>query len=310
MKRAHPSSPFFSTGWLWFLGLLLLPVSGHAQASEEKMACLAAHEGGQDLRKTGKLKEARAKFARCAQSTCPGPIVSDCTQRSSEVQQAIPTVVFAGVGTDGKETSAIKVLLNGMPLVERLDGKSIELDPGEHTFQFEHNGKAKQETFIIREGERNRVLSVSFHEKPETSIAKPPEKQPPEKQPPERKEPEKPPAAPPLEEASGGSKPTALLVTGLAGLGVGLGFGTWALSLKGTVADKCDPSQRSCVDDQGKDAAKLGGTVSTISTVGTVVGLAGLGAWLLWPSRKETSTARLDAGPVAGGGMVRWQGSW
>ena len=267
------------------------------------MACLAAHEQGQDLRKTGKLRKARAKFARCAQSTCPGPIVSDCTQWSSEVQQAIPTVVFAGTGTDGKETSAIKVLLDGMPLVERLDGKAVEVDPGEHTFQFEHSGKSKKETFIIREGERNRVLSISFQEKTEPPVAKPPEKQPP----PEPKEPEKPPE--PLRSAKG-SKPVAPLVIGLAGLGVGLGFGAWALGLKGTVTDKCNTSSHQCSDEQGRDAAKLGTPVATVSTVGTVIGVLGLGTWLLWPSRKETSTAQLDAGPIAGGGMVRWYGSW
>jgi hypothetical protein len=144
---------------------------------------------------------------------------------------------------------------------------------------------------------------INLSEKTEPPVAKPPEKQPR----PEPKEPEKPPE--PLRSAKG-SKPVAPLVIGLAGLGVGLGFGAWALGLKGTVTDKCNTSSHQCSDEQGRDAAKLGTPVATVSTVGTVIGVLGLGTWLLWPSRKETSTAQLDAGPIAGGGMVRWYGSW
>ncbi|MCS6900318.1 MAG: hypothetical protein RMJ98_06085 [Myxococcales bacterium] len=301
---------------LGLAGCWLIPATVHGQTSEEKLACAAAHGEGQDLRKAGKLLQARARFARCAQATCPQLLVPDCVQWSSEVQQAIPTVVFAGMGTDGKETSAIKVLVDGLPLVDRLDGKAIELDPGEHTFLFEHNGKKKQETFLIREGERNRMISVSFAEEaPPKNEKKPPpewkEKNSP-KEPPEEKKPlvpaEEKPSPPVSEKTSSG--PTALLVTGLAGLGVGLGFGAWALSLKSTVASKCDRAARTCTDEDGKNAAGLGSTVGTISTAGTILGLAGLGAWLLWPRSKEPQTASLDVGPTAGGGMVRWQGRW
>lgn len=295
--------------WSW-----LLPVAGHAQANEEKRMCLKAHEEGQDLRKAAKLKDARARFARCAQSSCPGPVVADCTQWSTEIQQTIPTVVFSGVGKDGKETSRIKVLMDGAPLVERLDGKATELDPGEHSFQFEYEGKTKQEKHIIREGERNRILTVSFVEQAETPVvepsSKPPVKQPLTEIPPEKKPANNVPAKDAASPSAGSSSaPTFLLVTGLAGLGVGLATGAWALSLKNTVRDNCDTSARTCTNSEGKDAASLGSTVATISTVGTVVGLVGLGAWLFWPN-SEKQSARLDGGPVAGGGMLRWQGAW
>lgn len=317
--------PRISSSWQakgrTFAPLLVLLLStsgiGHASSPEEKQQCLAAHESGQGLRKQSKFKEARAQFARCSQSACPGPVAEDCSRWGTEVLGEMPTVVFAGVGANGKETSRIKVRLDGEPLVDTMDGKSVEVDPGEHTFHYEFQGEEKEERLVIRAGEKNRLLKISFQSK--TPAAKPPEQSTgnvtknPSKTPADPPEQARPPTrSKPVQEPTTSSSPlrTVALVTGGVGLTLGAGFGLWALSLKSTVNEKCNPSNRTCSDEEGREAARTGSTVSTVSTVSAVVGLVGLGTWLLWPSSKEKQSATLDAFPVAGGGLMQWRGRW
>ncbi|MCU0655741.1 MAG: hypothetical protein MUF64_10790 [Polyangiaceae bacterium] len=265
-----------------------LLAAGPLRAEQDKASCLDAYERGQEARQAGKLREARGKFAVCAQVSCPGLFVSDCARWGEEVQQVIPTVIFSGVGAAGEETSAIKVYMDGVALAEKVDGRAVEVDPGEHSFVFEHEGVTQKKVLVVRQGERDRLVPISF------ARASAPR------------------STPAAEQASGpGSSrgPTAFLVGGIAGLGLGLGMGAWALSLKGKMESGCDAASRFCKDEASRDAAKLGGTVATVSTVGALVGLVSLGTWWFWPSRKPGDAA-LEASPTVGGGMLRWQGVW
>jgi hypothetical protein len=48
-------------------------------------------------------------------------------------------------------------------VAESLDGKPVPLDPGVHRFRFEQpNGVAHETQVLLREGEKNRVLTVNF----------------------------------------------------------------------------------------------------------------------------------------------------
>jgi hypothetical protein len=56
--------------------------------------------------------------------------------------------------------------LDGAPFASRLDGSALELDPGPHTLRFEHASfPSVEQHVVLREGERDRVISVSFVER-------------------------------------------------------------------------------------------------------------------------------------------------
>jgi hypothetical protein len=147
-----------------FLGVLLagLLVTSFASGAEQtKQKCAANSESAQDLRRAGKLHEARASFAACTAASCPGPIREDCAQRLKDIEAAMPTVVLEAKNAAGHDLSAVRVTMDGTLLREELDGTAIAIDPGEHTFAFEASGFRKTEdTAVVREGERDRRVRV------------------------------------------------------------------------------------------------------------------------------------------------------
>jgi hypothetical protein len=132
-----------------------------AAAEPTKHECIAANEAAQDLRSAGKLREARAKLALCMASGCPGPVREDCSQRLSEVDAVMPSIVFEVKDGSGNDVSAVRVKMDGQPLVAVLDGSAIPVDPGQHTFVFVGPRLLKSETTLaLQEGERDRHQRV------------------------------------------------------------------------------------------------------------------------------------------------------
>ena len=141
------------------LGLLLAA----APAFADVQACLAASEKGQRARSAGKLREARDHFLTCGQDACPTLVRQDCAQWNAELARTLPTVVFGARDAEGRDLFDVTVTMDGEPLVTKLDGKSVTVDPGKHTFRFETQGHAPvTETALVKEGERARLLDVTF----------------------------------------------------------------------------------------------------------------------------------------------------
>lgn len=141
------------------LGLL---VAGEARA-DDKEVCVRTVEHAQNVRLDGKLREARDEFMSCARAVCPDAIRQDCTRWITEVDASLPSVVFEGVWADGRDVTGMTVSLDGKPLAGAEAGRAVALDPGEHTFRFDVAGAAPIETRnVIREGEKNRILRVTF----------------------------------------------------------------------------------------------------------------------------------------------------
>jgi hypothetical protein len=81
----------------------------------------------------------------------------------TEVEAAMPSVSFAAKDQSGKDTTDVRVSIDGQFLTDVLDGKSIAVDPGSHTLRFEHAGDAPiEQALVVREGEKSRVVSVSW----------------------------------------------------------------------------------------------------------------------------------------------------
>lgn len=139
----------------------LLAIPGVASADVQ--ACLAASEKGQKLRSQGKLREARENFVVCGSESCPNVVRRDCNQWNSELAVSLPTVVFGAKDRSGKDLFDVTVSMDGEVLVKKLDGKSVTVDPGKHTFTFVAPGLTPlSETNLIKEGERARVINVTL----------------------------------------------------------------------------------------------------------------------------------------------------
>lgn len=132
-------------------------------ASADLQACLSASEKGQRLRSAGKLREAREQFVICGDDKCPGLVRHDCNQWNAELQSSLPTVVFGAKDKSGQDLFDVTVSVDGQPLVTKLDGKSVSVDPGKHTFKFETAGMPPvTEVALVKEGERARNITVVF----------------------------------------------------------------------------------------------------------------------------------------------------
>ena len=129
--------------------------------ADEREQCASAADQAQQLRDEGKYRRAREQFLLCARDACPGPIKKDCLDWLSKVDDVAPTVVFAAKDGD-RDISDVKVLIDGVQITEKLDGKPLLVDTGEHSFKFEHGGEVKEQKVLITAGQKGRNISVQF----------------------------------------------------------------------------------------------------------------------------------------------------
>jgi hypothetical protein len=146
----------------WPLLACLATVAATKTASaQDKAACLDAADQGQKLRGAHQLIAARDKFRVCAAAGCPGVVQSDCAEWLDGVEKDVPTIVFEVRDGTGQELTAVRVTLDGKPLVDSLDGTALPVDPGAHTFGFEVAGQPPvTQQFVLHEGQRGRTERV------------------------------------------------------------------------------------------------------------------------------------------------------
>jgi hypothetical protein len=273
-------------------GVLVTAPWARADAPTKK-ECAAANETAQDLRSTGKLRQARERLAICTADTCPGPIREDCAQRLEEVEAAVPSLMIEAVDLSGHDLSSVRVTMDGVPLTQQLGGRAIEVDPGEHRFIFDAQGfKKKSDTVVVREGERNRSLRVVLE-----SIATQPVA---------------------LALGSDGGVRRALGITmgatGAAGIVLGAIFGLVAKSTYNHALSECGGEPNTCAGlagVQGLQDRQTAGGQAAFATVDFVVGAALLagGAALYFTAPGEGGVA--VAGTVSnGGGGLAVRGKW
>jgi hypothetical protein len=164
----------------------------------------------------------------------------------------LPTVVVQAIDAGGHDLTDVKVTVDGQPFLDRLDGKAVPIDPGEHLFGFERPGaKRIDRAIVISQGEKNRRLEIRWAEDP--VVDKP--------------GPEPVGGAPPL------ISPGAWVLggIGLAGITLFAVFGGVSLAEKSDAADTCAPNCSDAVVDGIR--AKL-----IVADVSLAVGVASLGA--------------------------------
>jgi hypothetical protein len=255
----HPRTPAVAAS----LAVALLAAQAHAD-DDPMSQCIAASEKGLDLRKQGKLLEARGVLAACAAATTCGPDISSvCQKRIAEISATLPSIVFLPKDAAGNDVAGVKVTIDDAAAGASgasgvLDGRPIVLDPGNHTFKFEFPGHPPVErSFVLLEGAKDRQERVDLV----------------------------PPAPPPSPVASSvgahgaegapsgsGQRTAALVVGGVGVLGVAAGtvFGLLASSKWSDSKNECGSSSSLCLGNRAQavsdhDAAATDATVSTVA---------------------------------------------
>jgi hypothetical protein len=155
---------------------VLAPVTAPSRVAraDEIGACKAAAEEGEARRVEGKLRAARDRFLACSRTTCPGVIRDACIQSFTEIERILPTVVVRARDARGKDVLGVRVIIDGEPVLARLTGKAIPVDPGPHRFRYEAaSGQAREEQVLVAQGERDRLIHVTFDAALESDGARP-----------------------------------------------------------------------------------------------------------------------------------------
>jgi hypothetical protein len=227
-------------------------------------------------------------------------VQTDCASWLADVEKALPTVVLTAKNGDGADLVDVKVSVDGQPLVAKLDGQAVPMNPGSHTFHFEGVGGTSQDRqVVVREGDKNQPVAAVLG----AASSAPPAS----------------PLAPPVAGGGAGETPESssslktvgwvLGGVGVAGLAAGTVFGIVAMSSKsGAHCDAnnvCDPGTTSGIK-----------TTALLSDIGWVAGgvltAGGLALVLLAPSPHHEGAATVRIAPVvaAQGGGVTVGGAW
>jgi hypothetical protein len=149
--------------WLAATPVTLVVTSGaQALPNIRTKACVDAYGAAQEHRKSNDLLKARESLLTCAATTCPAVVQGDCTTWLAQVVEAIPSIVLEGT-LDGEHVFDVSVSMDGAPLVQELDGKPIEINPGLHTFTFERKGLDPiEKKMIIAEHYKSLLVSAAW----------------------------------------------------------------------------------------------------------------------------------------------------
>jgi hypothetical protein len=274
-------------------------VSVDAEAANPTMAeCIAANETSIKLRADHKLLQARDQALVCAAASCPSAIRKVCQQRITNLNGALPTLVFVAKDAGGNDLSAVAVTIDNQPLVDHLDGGAIAVDPGDHIFSFTAAGLPRVEKrIVLYEGEKGRREQITLGATPEISPAIPPF------------------FPSPTSSGLGTRRVLGLALGGLGVVGIGVGsvfgaltFSAWsstnaACGSGGTT--RCSPAQSSAVNAD-RSSAETRGTISTVAFIAGGVLVAGGLTLFLTGGHHERNAASpaVTVAPTLGPGLA------
>jgi hypothetical protein len=146
---------------------------GSTRARADDTVCHRAYVETQRLQRTAHFQAARREAVACGQDTCSETVRSQCTTWLENIERALPTLVIDARDGSGATLAAVRVEANGDLLAERLNGRALELDPGEYVLRFRHDGQVVDQRTLIRESEKYRTIAVRFGDPPGSAPALP-----------------------------------------------------------------------------------------------------------------------------------------
>jgi hypothetical protein len=141
---------------------LLTLQAPEARGADDKNSCVASYGSSQELRRDQHLARAREELRSCARAACPALVRTDCIAWLDQVQAEFPTLAIHAQ-KDGVDVANVKVMVDNEVAAARLDGSSLEVEPGEHTLRFETEGAPPVVIkLVVREREKDRPIPVAF----------------------------------------------------------------------------------------------------------------------------------------------------
>ncbi len=275
---------------------LVTTVSVSALADPSKGECVEADTRAQTFRSAGKLRDARAQLEICMSQACPAPVRQDCTERLDEVMRVSPNVILDVKDRAGSDLAQATVAMDGLPFLDHLDGKAVDVDPGPHTFVVVVSGHAPVTTSVlVHEGDKARRVAVVIETEPHTVTSVTETRH--DAMGSQRTEPVT--TSSPLGPAKIAG--LTMISLGVVGLGIGAAFGFVAMSKQSDA--KC-PSNV-CQDETGLQALHSAGQAGDVSTAlfvaGAVLGVAGLVVFIVAPKPTHIAVGFGPSGVVLGG---------
>ena len=138
------------------------------RSNPELQACIDTHESAQlDVRRADFLL-ARWKLDRCASPRCPTLIRDDCASLKRQLLPRIPSIVPAATDPKGRELVDVAVWIDGVRVLERLDGSALQVNPGEHELKLETAaGTVVRRRIRVEEGVKSQLVRVAFGQRAE-----------------------------------------------------------------------------------------------------------------------------------------------
>ena len=140
---------------------LALASPARAQKTRTIDECIAASEKAQVDRTAGQLRSARDAAHRCLDTRCPAPIRKDCDAWATELERAIPTILYRVRDARDADVIASTISVDGVPVPNALDGRAHEIDPGAHEVEARAAGfETSRVRVVIEEGVRPRTIEL------------------------------------------------------------------------------------------------------------------------------------------------------
>jgi hypothetical protein len=237
---------------------------------------------GQQLRRDGKLVEARDALLACSRD-CPRLIQSECMQWYDELRRQVPSVIIRARMGD-QDLVDVTLIVDGRREATRLDGLEVSVNPGPHRFRLERAGASVEEQVLVASGEQRRPLVFTFPSPTPAGTATT-----------ASSAPAKPP--PPLERPV----PATVIVAGglaVAALGAAAVMGIVGKSEEKGLMDSCAPT---CTDAELEPMQSKYRVANAAWVVGGVAAAAGVVLYLTRPAisppmRNSTAAASPSVG--------------
>jgi len=125
--------------------------------------CVDSHETVQLRRKGGDLLSARDAARICAREDCPQAVKAECLTFVQELDRDVPSVTLSVVDAHGQPWIDAIVLIDGKMVAERVDGKSIDTNPGARTLRVIPKGReAVDISVVVKQGAKNQPVEVKL----------------------------------------------------------------------------------------------------------------------------------------------------
>jgi hypothetical protein len=286
---------------LFIMTALVVVGASSRVLADDLQACGDAFEQAQVRRDEGKLLDARRLLRVCSAPTCAPSEQKLCLQWGADIDVRLPSFVPSAKNGSGGDLVDVKVMMDGVEVATKLDGRAVDADPGVHSFVFVlPDGVTAETKAVAEERGKGKAVSVTFGQATAPlAVQSPTESTTPDNT--------------PIEPTSG--KWSAMKIAGVAtggagvvGLGLGALFGGLAISTRSSDCPNklCIPGAQSTAYTQGD-----------ISTAGFVLGgvlLAGGAAMFLLAPKgdKEPVASSVAVAPLVGpaGGGVALAGRW